>query len=146
MEISQILQKNEENGLHFYRDCINKTNQYSTKYILQRFIRDLQDQLAILREEFASISDESILNRDLLPAEYSDSLRKVGKSFNISTLTLLEAIRLAIQITEQNINNYRQLLDNDMNVKSRRALGRIVRKKTAYKEHLQTEYDRLRFK
>ena len=146
MEISQILQKNEEYGLHFYRDCINKTNQYSTKYILQKFIRDLQDHLAVLKEEFSSISDDPILSSNSLYSDPRDSLREVGKSFNISTLTLLEAIRLAIQITEHNIKNYQQLLNNDLNLKSRQAIGKIVRKKTAYKEHLQTEYNRLKIK
>lgn len=145
-DIAVFLQRKEELGLHFYKNCIHKTNQFSTKYILQKFIQKHQDHLEDLRNEFQHIDEVELDIHELSIEDHESLWRQMCKDFDIGTLTFLEAIRLAIRITKDNIDYYQQLLDTKLNSASHKAVKRIINKKSAYIRSLENEYERLKNK
>lgn len=141
--MANLLQIKEEQGLRFYRDCIHKTNQFSTKYILQKFLHAYQDHVEKLKDEFQVTAEKSLAKQFLEQLEKSDSPQEICKEFDLSTLTFVEATRLAIRLAENDIDFYGHFLDKKLNTASRQALEKIISKKSAYIKQLKDEYKKI---
>lgn len=149
LEISEILVgdfllKKEESGLKFYRDCIQKTNQFSTKYVLQKVLRVHQDHVEDLKVDIKNLSGEKVDNNIVSALDKNTSIVDICSEFDFATLTFREATRLAIQLAENDIKFYENLLEKKLDRSSKKAIERILYKKSTYVMQLKNEYERLK--
>jgi hypothetical protein len=144
MLIGDLLLKKETEGLKFYRECIQKTNQFSTKYVLQKVLRVHQDHIEDLKVDIQNLTSDK-LNKDLI-TEIDNSLshEDVGNEFDFATLTFREATKLAIKFSENDIRFYEYLLTKDLEKPTKKAIERILYKKSTYVMQLKSEYERLK--
>ena len=144
--VGDLLRRKEELGLKFYRDCIQRTNQFSTKYILQKVLRVHQDHVEDLKLELQNLSEDKVESSLVSGIEKGVSSTDLSKEFDLATLTFREATRLAIRFAENDIIFYENLLDNNLDNSSTKAIERILYKKSTYVMQLKSEYERLRYK
>ena len=144
--VGDLLRKKEELGLKFYRDCIQRTNQFSTKYVLQKVLRVHQDHVEDLKLELQNLSEDKVESSLVSGIEKGVSSTDLSKEFDFATLTFREATRLAIRFAENDIIFYENLLDNNLDNSSTKAIERILYKKSTYVMQLKSEYERLRYK
>jgi rubrerythrin len=141
--VGEILLKKEEQGLKFYRDCIQKTNQFSTKYVLQKVLRVHQDHVEDLKMEIQNLSADKIDTAMVSELDEAISNADIRNEFDFATLTFREATRLAIQLAENDIWFYENLLEKKLNNPSKKAIERILYKKSTHVMQLRSEYERL---
>ena len=144
--VGDLLRNKEELGLKFYRDCIRKTNQFSTKYVLQKVLRVHQDHVEDLKLDLQNISEDKVDSNLVSELEKGVSSAELCEEFDFATLTFTEATRLAIRFAENDIRFYENFLEKDLDNPSRQAIERILYKKSTYVMQLKSEYERLRYK
>ena len=144
--VGDLLRKKEELGLKFYRDCIRKTNQFSTKYVLQKVLCVHQDHVEDLKLDLQNISEDKVDSNLVSELEKGVSSAELCKEFDFATLTFMEATRLAIRFAENDIRFYENFLEKDLDNPSRKAIERILYKKSTYVMQLKNEYERLKYK
>jgi rubrerythrin len=142
--VGDLLLKKEEKGLKFYRDCIQKTNQFSTKYVLQKVLRVHQDHVEDLKLEIQNLSGDKVDPNLVSNLDKVVSNEDLCNEFDFATLTFREATRLAIRLAENDIQFYENLLEKDLDSPSRKAIERILYKKSTYVMQLKNEYQRLK--
>jgi len=142
--VGDLLLKKEELGLKFYRDCIQQTNQFSTKYVLQKVLRVHQDHVEDLKLELQNLSEEKIDSNLISDLEKGITSKDLSEEFELSTLTFREATRLAIRFAENDIRFYEKILEKDLDNPSKKAVERIIYKKSTYVMQLKNEYERLK--
>lgn len=128
--IIELVQKNEEMGLQFFRECINKTNQFSAQYILNKLLHNYTDHVKDLIQEFQKIPTEGINQRLAYDLEERFSPKDLCVEFDLSTLTFLEAARIVIRMTEKNIDFYKYFIEGKLNKPTQKALKKIVAQKS----------------
>ena len=141
--VGDLLLKKEEQGLKFYRDCIQKTNQFSTKYVLQKVLRVHQDHVEDLKLDIQHLSEDKLDSKLIAELDDSVSQAELCSKFDFATLTFREATKLAIKFAENDIQFYEGLLDRKLDNPSKRAIERILYKKSTYVMQLKNEYERL---
>jgi len=142
--IGDLLLKKEAEGLKFYRECIQKTNQFSTKYVLQKVLRVHQDHVEELKVDIQNLTSDK-LDKDLITEiDNSLSYQDLCDEFDFATLTFREATRLAIKYSENDIRFYENLLTKDLEKPAKKAIERILYKKSTHVMQLKSEYERLR--
>jgi rubrerythrin len=141
--VGDLLLKKEEQGLKFYRDCIQKTNQFSTKYVLQKVLRVHQDHVEDLKLDIQNLSGDTVDSKLISNLEAAVSSADLCNEFDFATLTFREATKLAIKIAENDIQFYESLLDKKLDNPSKKAIERILYKKSTYVMQLKNEYKRL---
>ncbi len=144
--VEDLLRKKEELGLKFYRDCIQKTNQFSTKYVLQKVLRVHQDHVEDLKLDLKNLSEEMVDSNLVSELEKGVSSAELREEFDLATLTFMEATRLAIRFAENDIRFYENFLEKDLDNPSRKAIERILYKKSTYVMQMKSEYERLKYK
>jgi rubrerythrin len=144
--VGDLLLKKEEDGLKFYRDCIEKTNQFSTKYVLQKVMRVHQDHVEDLKEDIQTLSEDKIKSGLITELYNTLSREDLSKEFDLATLTFREATKMAIKISENEIRFYENLLEKGLDKPSKKAIERILYKKSTYLMQLKNEYKRLEYK
>ena len=142
--VGDLLRNKEELGLKFYRDCIQKTNQFSTKYVLQKVLRVHQDHVEDLKLDLNHLTEDKINGRLVSEIEKEISQTDLSLEFDLATLTFREATRLAIRFAENDIKFYEKLLEKDLNNSSIKAIDRVLYKKSTYVMQLKSEYERLK--
>jgi rubrerythrin len=141
--VGDLLLKKEEQGLKFYRDCIQKTNQFSTKYVLQKVLRVHLDHVEDLKLEIQNLSGDTVESKLISDLDSAISSAELCNEFDFATLTFREATKLAIKIAEYDIQFYESLLDKKLDNPSKKAIERILYKKSTYVMQLKSEYQRM---
>ena len=141
--IADIIHKKEEMGLQFFKECINKTNQFSAQYILNKLLHNYTDHVNELRRDLDKIPQEGITLNIVSDLEKKFSPKDLCIEFDLSTLTFLEAAKIVIRMAEKDIDFYKYFIDRKFNKPTEQALKRIVAQKTEYVETLRDEYSRL---
>jgi rubrerythrin len=141
--VGDLLLKKEEHGLKFYRDCIQKTNQFSTKYVLQKVLRVYQDHVEDLKLDIQNLTSDKIDTKMIADSDIAVSEAEFCEEFDFATLTFREATKLAIKFAENDIKFYENLLNNKLDNPSKKAIERILYKKSTYVMQLKGEYERL---
>ena len=141
--VGKLLLKKEEDGLKFYRDCIHKTNQFSTKYVLQKVLRVHQDHVEDLKLDIKNLTSDKLDSGLISEIDKDVSRESLSTQFDFATLTFREATQLAIKLSENDIRFYEKLLDKDLDRSSKKAIERILYKKSTYVMQLKNEYERL---
>jgi len=109
--------------LKFYRECIQRTNQFSTKYVLQKVLRVHQDHVEDLKLDLQNLSEDKVESSLVSGIEKGVSSTDLSKEFDLATLTFREATRLAIRFAENDIIFYENLLDNNLDNSSTKAIN-----------------------
>jgi len=143
MQIGDLLRRKEELGLKFYRDCIQKTNQFSTKYVLQKVLRVHQDHVEDLKLDLQNLTGDKVENNLVSDIERELSSINLSNEFDFSTLTFREATKLAIRFAENDILFYEKLLEKELDNSSIKVIQRVLYKKSTYLMQLKSEYERL---
>ncbi len=144
--VAEYLQKKEEKDLNFFQECIAKTNQFSAKYVLEKMVERHQQHIDTLKTDIQLMRDDLAVIDDLTEIEHKYSVQDLCEEFDLSTLTFVEAIKLAIRIAENDIALYQRILEGDLKSVSQEALKRILSVKSNYIKFLKTEHRRLSYK
>jgi rubrerythrin len=144
--VGDLLRKKEEVGLKFYRDCIQKTNQFSTKYVLQKVLRVHQDHVEDLKLDLQNLAEDRVDSNLISEIEKGVSSTNLSDEFDLATLNFREATRLAIRFAENDIKFYEKLIEKDLDDSSKKAIERVLYKKSTYVMQLKSEYKRLKYK
>jgi len=144
--VGELLRKKEELGLRFFKNCIQRTNQFSTKYVLQKVLRAHQDHVEELNQELQKLSEEMADDNLVSEIEKVVSAKDLSDEFDLATLTFREATRLAMRFAENDIIFYEKLLKKIPDSSSAKSIERVLYKKSTYVLKLKSEYERLRHK
>jgi hypothetical protein len=143
IRVGELLLKKEEQGLKFYRECIHKTNQFSTKYVLQKVLRVHQDHVEDLKLDIQNLSADKLKSSLRAELDKDTERERLCEEFDFATLTFREATKLAIMLSENDIKFYEKLLEKELDKPSKKAIERILYKKSTYVMQLKNEYKRL---
>jgi hypothetical protein len=144
--IVDILKQKEELGLEFFRSCIRKTNQFSTKYILQKVLDERQTHVKNLLDDIKANTTQNIDKEIISIVENENSLQDFCEEYDFSTLSFLEATQLAIRVTEKDIEFYKNISIRNLDETLRTVIEKILSKKSAFLKDLQNEYEKLKYK
>jgi len=141
--VRELVRKKEQVGLQFFRECVNRTNQFSAQFILNKLIENYTDHVNAIDQEFHNIPTETVDQKLAAHLEEKFSPKDLCVEFDLSTLTFLEAARIVIRMAERDIDFYKYFIGRELNKSTQRALKKIVEQKTTYMDKLRNEYTRL---
>ncbi len=146
ISLYEVSRSIESHCIDFYKACVLKTNQFSTKYILQKMIEHHKKHLGIIKTNLSN-EHEKIFAPDLLEnyqQHFSNS--ESINSFDIVNLNFVEVTKLAIGLINLQIDFYRQMAEDLEEVSTKKSIDNIIELKTNYIRNLETEFDRLSYK
>jgi len=140
---SEAFEQKENLQRKFFRECIKKTNQFSAQFVLDKMFQEHVRHIKELKEEVGILKGEKI-SRELCRSFQSEGyFVNLCKDYDLSTLTLSEAARLAIHIEERDLDFFRGVLKNPLSGNSKKALKRIISHKTDFINFLKREQRRI---
>jgi hypothetical protein len=140
---SEAFDQKEKLQQKFFKECIKKTNQFSAQFVLDKMFQEHLRHLNELKEEVGILKAEKI-SRELCHSYQSEVyFVNLCKDYDLSTLTLSEAARLAIHIEERDLDFFRGVLNIPLSDNSKKALKRIINHKTNFIEYLKRENERI---
>jgi rubrerythrin len=133
----------ESHAIGFYKTCLLKTNQFSTKYVLQRMIEHHKKHVQQLGSAL-TFDNENVLNAGLIEA-YHQNFDAAGmlSDADIENLNFVEATKLAIGLIKFQIEFYRRLHSQQEDPDLAKNIEAILAVKADYIRDLETESDRL---
>ena len=146
ISLNEFSRSIESRCIEFYKTCVLKTNQFSTKYILQKLIEQHKKHIKKLDLEF-SFEGEEPLNSGHLE-NYTMQFSKAWQisAFDIENLNFVEATKLAISLINFQIDFYRQLTEEISGPEFQEIIEKIIVFKTDYIKELESEFERLSYK
>jgi len=144
--ISAFVRQLEEFNVDFYKNCLLKTNQFSTKFILQQVIQDHQKYKKDIVPDMDGLGDEQIESRYLENIIEDFRRNYVENQFELESLNFVEATELAVILIEYVIKKYEILLKYPLSSASKKSLDVIFQKKQNQLEMLKKEYEKRRYK
>jgi hypothetical protein len=97
----------------------------------------------MLKNDIQLVRDDLVGIEALAEVEHKYFVQDLCEEFDLSTLTFMEAIKIAIRIAEKDIAFYQCILEGNLKSASREALKRILSEKSNYIKFLKTEHTRL---
>ena len=136
----------ESYSIEYYKSCILKTNQFSTKYILQKLIESHKRHQLKIEAVLENDNDFSVEVR--LLEEFRQNFNPAGifGSVNVENLNFVEAAKLGIGLINYQIMFYRQIVNDIKDTELRQELEKLVILKTDHRKDLQAESERLTYK
>jgi hypothetical protein len=132
----------ELESIKFLERCLQKTNQFSAKYILQKVLSDQKRHLSAIDNDLRHL--DTLLPEVLI--SISDLQSNLEIKFDLKTLNFVEATKLAIYINEQQLSVYGEYLMQKLNASVQEGFDRLLKGKKARLRALHKEYERLRYK
>lgn len=140
---SEVFEQKEKLQKKFFKECIKKTNQFSAQFVLDKMFQEHMRHLNELKEEVGILKAEKI-SRELCHSFQNEVyFVNLCKDYDLSTLTLSEAARLAIRMEERDLDFFRGVLDNPLSDNSKRALKKIISHKADFIKYLKREQERI---
>ena len=146
ISIGAFVRELEEFNIDFYKNCLLKTNQYSTKFILQQVIQDHQKYKKEIMPEIDGLGEEQIESRYLENISEDFKRKYVENQFELESLNFVEATELAVILIEFVIQKYELLLKYPLSSASKNSLDVIFQRKQNQLEMLKKEYEKRRYK
>ena len=144
--ISAFVRQLEEFNVDFYKNCLLKTNQFSTKFILQQVIQDHQKYKKDIIPDIDGLGEEQVESRYLENIIEDFRRNYVENQFELESLNFVEATELAVILIEYAIKKYDILLKYPLSSASKKSLDVIFQKKQNQLEMLKKEYEKRRYK
>ena len=144
--VKEFVHRLEEFSVDFYKSCLLKTNQYSTKYILQQAIKSHQDQNKDIIRFLELPGEEEVYTRHLENIMDDFSQNHVDGNFELDNLNFVEATHLAILLMEYVIAKYQILMKCKLSGETIKSLNDIYQMKQNQLEALKKEYEKRRYK
>ena len=144
--ISAFVRQLEEFNVDFYKNCLLKTNQFSTKFILQQVIQDHLKYKKDIIPDMDGLGDEQVESRYLENIIEDFRRNYVENRFELESLNFVEATELAVILIEYVIKKYEILLKYSLSSASKKSLDVIFQKKQNQLEMLKKEYEKRRYK
>jgi hypothetical protein len=144
--ISAFVRQLEEFNVDFYKNCLLKTNQFSTKFILQQVIQDHLKYKKDIIPDIDGLGEEQVESRYLENIIEDFRRNYVENKFELESLNFVEATELAVILIEYVIKKYEILLKYPLSSASKKSLDVIFQKKQNQLEMLKKEYEKRRYK
>lgn len=144
--VKEFVHRLEEFSVDFYKSCLLKTNQYSTKYILQQAIKSHQDHHKDIIRFLELPGEEEVYARHLENIMDDFSQNHVDGNFELENLNFVEATHLAILLMEYVIAKYQILMKCKLSGETIKSLNDIYQMKQSQLEALKKEYEKRRYK
>ncbi len=146
ISLSELSQSAESHFIEYYKACLLKTNQFSTKYILQKLIEYHKKHTEDLSSKLASDTGKYFPSD--LTEKYHQQFSNSGavNSFDIENLNFVEATKLAVVLANFQIDFYNQLAQDPDCESSRGRLEIIIELKKNYIKDLEAEFERLNYR
>jgi len=143
---SDIINKIESQGTQFYRHCLEKSNQFSAKFILNKRLKEYQQHVSELWTEIEDLQVElPDLSDEILP-EPEIIFNRLENEFEVENLNFVEATKLAIRMMQESIHYYKLILKSNNSTQWDEIINRILSTKQKYLNLLDSEYERLKYK
>ena len=146
ISLKDLVHQLEGFSVDFYRDCLLKTNQFSTKFILQQVIKAQQEQQKEMVELINLLGDEQVDARYLDNIIDNFSKKYVDGQFELESLNFVEATHLAIILMNYTIEKYKILMEYSLSRESKSSLHNIFKIKQKQLAELEKEYEKRRYK
>jgi hypothetical protein len=136
----------EREGINFFRHCIQKTNQFSTKFVLNKVIESYKQHVQGIENELPEFQT-AVTVPDFL-TELADSILMDGIEdlFDLEFLNFVEANKLAMHLVDNYITFYQRMAENEPPGRARNLVNELIDMKRNYRGQLQEEYQRLQHK
>ena len=146
ISFDRLVNKIEEMGIQYFRDCILKTNQYSTRYILQKVLQDHSAHVERIKSDISAYENLVISEKQVKLLFNRSAFDTFVDKYDVENLNFVEATELAIKLTEHFMDLYNKLASLPGEPEIQKASQFILSKKSIYLEILKKEYDRLSYK
>jgi hypothetical protein len=144
--VKEFVRRLEEFSVDFYKNCLLKTNQYSTKYILQQAIKSQQNHNKDIILSPDLPGEEEVDTRHLENIMDNFSRNYVDDNFELDNLNFVEATHLAILLMEYVIAKYQILMKCKLSGETIKSLNDIYQMKQNQLETMKKEYEKRRYK
>ncbi len=144
--VKEFVRRLEEFSVDFYKKCLTKTNQFSTKYILQQAITSHQNHNKDIILSLELLGEEEVNTRHLEDIMDNFSRNHVAGKFELENLNFVEATHLAILLMEYVIDKYNILMKCKLSAETKISLNNIYQNKQNRLEALKKEYEKRRYK
>jgi len=146
IHLYEFIQKIEEQGLNFYKKLMLKTNQFSTKFILQKIFIEHQKHVKNLKICLESLRGEFVIDEQFADVALEQVFKNFEEEFIPENLTFVEVTKLAGRLVENYVEIYEKLLSGNISSEWRNAIEQILEKKSMYLQQIHNEHERLRYK
>lgn len=130
----------------FFKKCEIQTNQYSTKFILQKIVEEYSERMDEVSHLVESLGDEPVDVQNLSQAFAGFEKKYLHDNEDLENLNFVEAKNLAIKTMEFVINQYRQLIEMVASPESGKIISEIIESKNRHLKSLKSEYEKVRYK
>ena len=144
--VKEFVRRLEEFSVDFYKNCLLKTNQFSTKYILQQAIKSHRNHNKDIVLSLELLGEEEVYTRHLENIMGNFSRDHVAGKFELDSLNFVEATHLTILLMEYVIDKYQVLMKCKLSGETKSSLNDIYQKKQNQLEALKKEYEKRRYK
>ena len=142
---SELVVRCEKSGLQFYRDCMRITNQFSTKYILEKVIQKQRKHVTRLLADIGNVYD-SVAEAAALEKKLQIFLQKeLVREFDRENLNFVEVTKLAIRMTSFYRDMYMHLKENESLKNLHPVIDHIIESKSMFINQLTSELERLSY-
>jgi hypothetical protein len=134
----------EDNGQAILKNFVDKNTQFSTKFIIYKFLAQNEKQLKIIQTD-KSVTQKPILPEHWLSGHNWGKIRMdLEKEFDAENLNFIEANQLAVRMNEYMIGIYQSTVLKTSSLVVKKVLTRVINKKISLNSKLKIEYARLR--
>lgn len=133
----------EDMGVKCFKNCLLQTNQFSTRYVLTKVLRDYNDHVKQLKTEMNDFKNTVIYKRQIIDLMKRDIPATIINKYDLNNLNFVEANKIAIDLTEQYIHLYQSINAIETTAEVKALTELILAKKYVYLESLKSEYERL---
>ena len=145
-EIQEYVSQLEKFCITFFKKCEVKTNQFSTKFILQRVVEEYRELMDDVSELVNTLGDEPVDPGSLKQAFANFENENLDENPDLENLNFVEAKNLAINTIEFVISQYRQLIEKGVSQESEKIISEIITVKNRHLKSLKSEYEKVRYK
>jgi hypothetical protein len=129
----------EREGIKFFTRCLQRTNQFSTKYILQKVLLFQKEYLAAIEQDLRHL--DSALPGEFISLE--DTFANSETLYDLDTLNFLEATKMAIRIAERQWAVYKKYRSRESDTALQEIFSRLIEQKKRYINTIKKKFDNL---
>lgn len=146
LEIPDFISSEELANTNFFRRIMRKNNQFSTQFVIQSVLKKQAQHAIELKSEAEQTNRVSVKVDHEINTDREKLLDQISEEFDFKNLNFVEATKLAIRVVEKNTMYLKQLLPKQDMPESKNNLQWLIAKKEQFREALENEYERLRYK